>query len=415
MTKEYPSDWDTRRNEVYNRDEYTCQNCGVRGGPVGDAELHAHHIVPKSKGGTHKKSNLKTLCKECHNAIHGNSMAPSDTNTQSDYSSSLSFPLSESNYPYAVSDEVNLGNHLVQSVETIELIANHLEELAKHAKLFATLDDEDETNQLQAAFSEAKESVNRELGSFEEHVMATRDITPSETSNNYGKLFDEASEFIDKVRSYRDLSIRVKDTRTIENIDIADLDVISSDVENTAEKYIDTVEDIVANLLKIIRDEISHIEEKSKPFANRPDYCPVCGESINNRNFTYFDGDVTIAVSRCDDCRTEWAASPSNMEVVSSPYDIEGLQVVPDALKAGYEEGYRLPANREQYNKLSNRYNSAKSKVVISTIVLSLVATGMAYVLGSLLLFIGAILLILLISQHMLTQWVPQQIRTDKM
>ncbi|WP_241432531.1 HNH endonuclease [Natrinema gari] len=372
-------------------------------------------MVPKSKGGTHNKSNLITVCKECHNSIHGSNMAPSNTNTQPDHSSSLSFPLSESNYPYAVSDEVDLGNHLVESVDTIELVADNLEELAEHAKFFATLDDEDETNQLQAAFSEAEESVNRELGSFEEHVMATRETTTSETSNNYGKLFDEASEFIDAVRSYRDLSIRVKDARTIENADIADLDVISSDVENTAEKYIDTVEDIVADLLKTIRDEISYIEEKSKPFANRPDHCPVCGEELNNTNLSYFNGDVTIAVSRCGDCRTEWAASPSNIEVVSSPYDIEGFHVVPDALKAGYEKGYRLPANREQYDELSDQYNSSKLKVVISTIILSLVATGLAYVLGSFLLFIGSILLILLISQHMLTQWVPQKIRTDKM
>jgi hypothetical protein len=77
MAQEYPSDWDTRRKKVYRRDDYTCQNCGAQGGPKGDAELHAHHIVPKSKGGTHQLSNLKSMCSRCHNAIHGNSMAPS--------------------------------------------------------------------------------------------------------------------------------------------------------------------------------------------------------------------------------------------------------------------------------------------------------------------------------------------------
>lgn len=75
----YPSDWDSRRKEVYSRDNYECQNCGAKGGPTGNAVLHAHHIVPKSKGGTHKKSNLKTLCKGCHNAIHGDADAPSKT------------------------------------------------------------------------------------------------------------------------------------------------------------------------------------------------------------------------------------------------------------------------------------------------------------------------------------------------
>lgn len=55
MSQEYPSDWSTRRKEVYERDDYTCQNCGSKGGPRGNTELHAHHIVPKSKGGRHKK------------------------------------------------------------------------------------------------------------------------------------------------------------------------------------------------------------------------------------------------------------------------------------------------------------------------------------------------------------------------
>ncbi|SFG35177.1 HNH endonuclease [Halopelagius inordinatus] len=74
---EYPSDWNSRRKKVYQRDSYKCQNCGRKGGWKGNAELHAHHIVPKSKGGTHKMSNLKTMCKGCHNAIHGRRMAPS--------------------------------------------------------------------------------------------------------------------------------------------------------------------------------------------------------------------------------------------------------------------------------------------------------------------------------------------------
>lgn len=76
MSKQYPSDWDRRRKKVYQRDNYTCQNCGVRGGPKGEYELHAHHIVPKSKGGTHKISNLKTMCEYCHSAIHNDVMAP---------------------------------------------------------------------------------------------------------------------------------------------------------------------------------------------------------------------------------------------------------------------------------------------------------------------------------------------------
>lgn len=66
----YPHDWDERRRAVYQRDEYQCQNCGRRGGAAGNAELHCHHIVPKSKGGSHDATNLVTLCRNCHNQVH---------------------------------------------------------------------------------------------------------------------------------------------------------------------------------------------------------------------------------------------------------------------------------------------------------------------------------------------------------
>lgn len=72
MDSRYPEDWHSRSRKVKQRDDYTCQNCGAKGGRKGDTELHAHHIVPISDGGSHKKSNLKTLCEDCHNAIHHN-------------------------------------------------------------------------------------------------------------------------------------------------------------------------------------------------------------------------------------------------------------------------------------------------------------------------------------------------------
>jgi ribosomal protein L37AE/L43A len=74
--QDYPSDWNSRRKEVYARDNYACQNCERKGGSDHDIVLHAHHIVPKSKGGTHSKSNLVAVCEDCHYAIHGNSYAP---------------------------------------------------------------------------------------------------------------------------------------------------------------------------------------------------------------------------------------------------------------------------------------------------------------------------------------------------
>lgn len=63
----YPVDWDRRRRHVYRRDGYQCRNCGARSGEV---ELHAHHVVPKSEGGSHHTRNLVTLCVACHDDAH---------------------------------------------------------------------------------------------------------------------------------------------------------------------------------------------------------------------------------------------------------------------------------------------------------------------------------------------------------
>lgn len=76
MSDRYPPDWHSRRRQVLRRDNFTCQNCGAQGGSYSDTELHVHHSVPISSGGSHNISNLITHCKECHDAIHGTRMAP---------------------------------------------------------------------------------------------------------------------------------------------------------------------------------------------------------------------------------------------------------------------------------------------------------------------------------------------------
>ena len=63
-SNDYPSDWDRIRTQVLSRDNYKCGNCGS------SHNLHVHHIVPLSKGGTNNLSNLKTLCEDCHKSLH---------------------------------------------------------------------------------------------------------------------------------------------------------------------------------------------------------------------------------------------------------------------------------------------------------------------------------------------------------
>lgn len=68
----YPSDWADRRRRVFERDDWTCTECGTSGGPRGPATLHPDHIVPVAKGGSHEIGNLETKCATCHSERHGN-------------------------------------------------------------------------------------------------------------------------------------------------------------------------------------------------------------------------------------------------------------------------------------------------------------------------------------------------------
>ena len=71
---DYIYNWEEFRKKVYEKDVYTCQNCGLMGSvhDEGATELHAHHIVPLSKRGKNTLGNCVTLCNYCHEKIHYN-------------------------------------------------------------------------------------------------------------------------------------------------------------------------------------------------------------------------------------------------------------------------------------------------------------------------------------------------------
>lgn len=48
------------RDQIFERDNYTCQHCGSTEAPSID------HIHPESKGGTLDLNNLQTLCRSCN-------------------------------------------------------------------------------------------------------------------------------------------------------------------------------------------------------------------------------------------------------------------------------------------------------------------------------------------------------------
>jgi len=61
------SSWQRTRERVLWRDNYECRWCGKADGESDRfAYLEAHHITPRSEGGTDGDDNLITLCQACH-------------------------------------------------------------------------------------------------------------------------------------------------------------------------------------------------------------------------------------------------------------------------------------------------------------------------------------------------------------
>lgn len=63
----------TTRNWILKRDRYECQICGTPDVLQSfqikiKSQLEVHHIIPKASSGGNNRTNLITLCVECHNA-----------------------------------------------------------------------------------------------------------------------------------------------------------------------------------------------------------------------------------------------------------------------------------------------------------------------------------------------------------
>jgi 5-methylcytosine-specific restriction endonuclease McrA len=54
------------RREIFMRDDYQCQYCGVRA-----RELTLDHVVPKHRGGGHSWDNLVSACRPCNHRKGG--------------------------------------------------------------------------------------------------------------------------------------------------------------------------------------------------------------------------------------------------------------------------------------------------------------------------------------------------------
>ena len=66
-SKKYGRAWKRIRGR-YAREHPLCEMCLAEGRLTPVEEVH--HIIPVSRGGTHDRSNLMSLCQSCHTKIH---------------------------------------------------------------------------------------------------------------------------------------------------------------------------------------------------------------------------------------------------------------------------------------------------------------------------------------------------------
>ena len=60
-----PEDWEARRREILDRDNFMCQapGCCWRAADI-------HHVIPRARGGNHRAENLVALCRVHHAIVH---------------------------------------------------------------------------------------------------------------------------------------------------------------------------------------------------------------------------------------------------------------------------------------------------------------------------------------------------------
>lgn len=67
VNKTYGRAW-KRIRDRYAAEHPLCEKCLEEGRVTLMEEVH--HILPVSRGGTHDRANLMSLCRSCHNKIH---------------------------------------------------------------------------------------------------------------------------------------------------------------------------------------------------------------------------------------------------------------------------------------------------------------------------------------------------------
>ncbi|MDL0140737.1 HNH endonuclease [Halobacterium salinarum] len=259
MDNDYPSDWDSRRKEVYQRDEYTCQNCGATGGTSNDVELHAHHIVPKSQGGTHQLSNLVCICAQCHDAIHNSSVAPTGNRKPSGRTTQRGEQNNE--------DIVTVFRHFAHFFDLENpnryrlfflpfLLIPELDDAAQEIHI-TTHNDEFLANKWIKKYNYSSNIIG-------ECVLSTNPSSENYAFNIFLDVFqDHVEEALERFRQPQESSLKEL---------VRDVSDLEGQKPNNYEDFLSTSEDIVEITKKVSDhwDGIIHIEDSDVEISYRP-------------------------------------------------------------------------------------------------------------------------------------------------
>lgn len=364
----YPPDWDTRRKEVYQRDDHTCQNCGVKGGQEGRAELHAHHIVPKSKGGTHKKSNLKTICKECHNAIHGDSMARSvdvEQNTQ------LEYPVDIEKFPYTVSEYVECLNTLAEVQNGFNESAKISDELVEYASAYQELDG-NVPDRVERSYTNTKEEANSVISEVQENITTLQDTDYSEfdssTENELSTFIDVADDLITNIQEYIELVDEMATGEPFTESDYSELQFLSDEISETnISGALSSVSDCLNTEMDQKLAHIDKINHWSDKGFNTIEICPLCESETEHLEYSNDRTGFEFKITRCGSCKAEWVVEDRIITMTNNSDGIEEVSLDPVVWTRIRKDESEMHKKVGYYQNLSNNLVRKRKTMVYAS------------------------------------------------
>lgn len=363
MSEQYPSDWNSRRKQVYQRDNYTCQNCGAQGDSHGSAELHAHHIVPKSKGGTHKLSNLKTVCARCHRAIHGDNIAPSADQTLGN-----ELILDEDQYPYSALDHIQCVNLAAEITftrynEVLESFDELLEYL--HASALTSEVDHNLKRQWENTVKDIRASLDHLEDSFEQLLDLSTASFSSECIIAYESIATNIEEDIGDFREYLKLLSRIFEKDEITKKDINRIRASQEELENSQENTSEALEELASNIDSDITEIVHQVDERTKSKANNFSKCPFCGSESKILM-------PAAGLVQCHSCKAEFIRKSSDWKLMNGPPEWVGEELFYWYWKELGEIDFQTEKEKSTIRRQSNNHSKWYLRIKVTAIALSI-------------------------------------------